>query len=357
MIVKSPHRFLNRLGGALLSLTLTSGLVLMVPLSGPVFAQEKAANAAEEKDAFDSAKELGTLEAWEAFLKAYPSGFYGDLARAYVRKIGTSKATTTPAAPASKPRTTAVRQPRTTPRLSTYASEAESSAWFTTRYEMDEGNASAWAAAVRAGGLELLFHCNGTRRLGGILRESSRGRYPKFDERVRQGLTARRGGRDQGSAQIPMRFSNGSIYSVAANVMEMNGEVSLDDNAGENGFRYSSGVIGDIMGASTVSIEAPPFAATFQLRKSRKAICEIANKCGASVSVCKSSYGTARKKYKGKKRKRTAKKKRTYTCSAGKTWNGTNCVQNPYLDKKGRPLDGYVVGPDGKVYQDNGGGE
>ena len=40
-----------------------------------------------EKDAFDSAKELGTLEAWEAFLASYPSGFHADLARAYVKKL------------------------------------------------------------------------------------------------------------------------------------------------------------------------------------------------------------------------------------------------------------------------------
>ncbi|MGZ8400657.1 MAG: VHL beta domain-containing protein [Methyloceanibacter sp.] len=41
-----------------------------------------------EKDAFDSAKELSTLEAWEAFLASYPSGFHADLTRAYVKKLG-----------------------------------------------------------------------------------------------------------------------------------------------------------------------------------------------------------------------------------------------------------------------------
>jgi hypothetical protein len=40
-----------------------------------------------EKDAFEAAKELGTVEAWDAFLSNYPTGFHADLARAYVKKL------------------------------------------------------------------------------------------------------------------------------------------------------------------------------------------------------------------------------------------------------------------------------
>ena len=40
-----------------------------------------------EKDAFNSTKELGTVAGFEAFLSNYPSGFYADLARAYVDKL------------------------------------------------------------------------------------------------------------------------------------------------------------------------------------------------------------------------------------------------------------------------------
>ena len=43
-----------------------------------------------EKSAFDSAKELGTVDAWEAFIANYPSGFRADLARAYIKKLGAS---------------------------------------------------------------------------------------------------------------------------------------------------------------------------------------------------------------------------------------------------------------------------
>lgn len=42
---------------------------------------------ASEKAAFEAAKALGTVEAWDAFLTHYPNGFRADLARAYVKKL------------------------------------------------------------------------------------------------------------------------------------------------------------------------------------------------------------------------------------------------------------------------------
>src|SRR5205085_8706372 len=42
---------------------------------------------ASAKDAFEAARGLGTVEAWEAFLAHYPTGFYADLARAYLKKL------------------------------------------------------------------------------------------------------------------------------------------------------------------------------------------------------------------------------------------------------------------------------
>jgi uncharacterized protein YecT (DUF1311 family) len=50
------------------------------------------------KQAFEAAKELGTVEAWDAFLSSYPAGFYADLARAYVKKLAEE-----PGAPAQAP--------------------------------------------------------------------------------------------------------------------------------------------------------------------------------------------------------------------------------------------------------------
>jgi hypothetical protein len=61
------------------------------PDSRPRPAQAPGGDDAE-KEAFDSAKELGTTEAWEAFISNYPSGFRADLARAYIKKLGASEA-------------------------------------------------------------------------------------------------------------------------------------------------------------------------------------------------------------------------------------------------------------------------
>jgi hypothetical protein len=56
-----------------------------------------------EKDAFEAAKELGTVEAWDAFLGNYPTGFHADLARAYVKKLGEAGQAPAVAAPAVAP--------------------------------------------------------------------------------------------------------------------------------------------------------------------------------------------------------------------------------------------------------------
>ncbi len=57
-----------------------------------------------EKQAFEAAKDLGTVEAWDAFLSNYSSGFYSDLARAYVKKLADAPveqpASAAPAGPA-----------------------------------------------------------------------------------------------------------------------------------------------------------------------------------------------------------------------------------------------------------------
>jgi VHL beta domain len=65
---------------------------------GGAQANEAAKDADDdaEKDAFDSAKEVGTIEAWNAFIANYPSGFHADLARAYIKKLS---AAASPSAP------------------------------------------------------------------------------------------------------------------------------------------------------------------------------------------------------------------------------------------------------------------
>ena len=82
--------------------SLVLALILAISGSCPhAFAEDqqtppsaRAADSTAEKEAFESAKELGTVDAWNAFLTAYPSGFRADLARAYMKKLGSD----TPAA-------------------------------------------------------------------------------------------------------------------------------------------------------------------------------------------------------------------------------------------------------------------
>lgn len=52
------------------------------------------------KEAFGVAKELGTAKGWHAFLASYPNGFYADIARAYIEKLGSSADTPAVASPA-----------------------------------------------------------------------------------------------------------------------------------------------------------------------------------------------------------------------------------------------------------------
>ncbi len=61
------------------------------------------ANSGEVKSAFESAKELGTAEAWNAFLGAYSTGFYADMARAYLKKVEAPHADVPPASPQALP--------------------------------------------------------------------------------------------------------------------------------------------------------------------------------------------------------------------------------------------------------------
>ena len=58
---------------------------------------------ASEMEAFDAAKELGTVEAWDAFLSNYPTGFHADLARAYVKKLAEPSAAPAAAVPQPAP--------------------------------------------------------------------------------------------------------------------------------------------------------------------------------------------------------------------------------------------------------------
>lgn len=60
----------------------------VAPKTAPADAADASVDGVSAKEAFNAAKDLGTVEGWNAFLARYPSGILSDLARAYVAKLG-----------------------------------------------------------------------------------------------------------------------------------------------------------------------------------------------------------------------------------------------------------------------------
>lgn len=89
-------RLIPALGATAAALILISSADAALFGGRPFVTTAFAETAEAEKQAFEDAKSLGTVEAWDAFLSHYPSGFYADLAHAYVKKIADR-----PPAPAS----------------------------------------------------------------------------------------------------------------------------------------------------------------------------------------------------------------------------------------------------------------
>lgn len=76
---------------ALVAVTLAATSIMERSSGWSAFSYAGSASAQSSdlsaKEAFEAAKELGTVEAWNAFLNSYPSGFFADLARAYIKKL------------------------------------------------------------------------------------------------------------------------------------------------------------------------------------------------------------------------------------------------------------------------------
>lgn len=152
--------------------------------------------------------------------------------------------------------------------------------WRNRNYEIDEGNSSAYAASVQGRGTQFITYCNTNKKLAAVLQEGPRGAYPNFDGRVQQGLAA------NDNAYMRMQFSNGNEYSVSAGVQGLTGDVMIGSAAQGGGFRPGGRILNDLMAEQTMTLSAPPFSATFQLKESRAAICSVLKKCGANVAGC-----------------------------------------------------------------------
>jgi hypothetical protein len=92
------------LGGATVALVQTAALANSATSDAPAATAAPATidPAAVLRRNYEYAERVGTKEAWESFLKNYPTGFYGDLARAQLSKLGAEQASTTAAEKARK---------------------------------------------------------------------------------------------------------------------------------------------------------------------------------------------------------------------------------------------------------------
>ncbi len=70
--------------------------------ASPDKAPPAAVESVTAKEAFAAAKELNTVEGWQLFVQSYPTGFYADIARAFLNKLG-GAAPAPQSAPAAAP--------------------------------------------------------------------------------------------------------------------------------------------------------------------------------------------------------------------------------------------------------------
>ena len=249
------------------------------------------------------------MEAWQAFLNNFPTGFRADLARAYIKELGGGQndTNTTTQNDAQNSNQNANQAPEQTVDLGPGATP-----WRNYNMEMDEGNTTVYAASVESNGIEFVAWCTPRKDVGAIMRESRRGVYPDFDGRIARGLKAALGTfQDYENSHIPMRFNNGSEYYVTAAVMELTGEVTFIHNV--EGFRANGRIVQDIMGRNTMTISAPPFSATFQLNGSRTAMCSMLRNCGLTIQGCS--------------RRQNTTTTNTSRCGSGAVWLEGQCVK------------------------------
>jgi len=245
-----------------------------------------------EKEAFESAKELNTIEAWEAFLNSYSTGFRADLARAYVKRLsGNPDGQKMVEDPSSKQLATPqskVQQPT----LSLLDMGVARSSWFTSKRMVAREGLSLHTARVRSRGVELVTYCKDNNlsgglgyRLGAVIRQLSPGSYPEFEKRVRQGLASSLKRHDNGAPRIDIWFSEGEgLPDAVADQGVANGEFGIGSIA--HGFPVNSQAVERMMASNTMHVSLSPFGATFQLKGSRKAICSMMKRCGALPPGC-----------------------------------------------------------------------
>ncbi|MEM9677713.1 MAG: hypothetical protein AAF890_06605 [Pseudomonadota bacterium] len=245
-------------------------------------ASDTSANASEIQSAFKFAQELDSVVAYEAFLKNYPTGFYADLARAYLEKArrnGDSNG-------ATDTQTNQQNQGDLTATGPDAASESEpqneqlpplnlpiaNTRWVNFSHEQDEGNARSYAAGVTGNGVQFIAWCGADKRINFELTQNGPDAYPQFDARAAQGLN--------GQSQ-PIVFSNGRSFSKAFSVMGLTGDVVMEPSEAA-----SSAFVSSLIRENSMTIGVGTFTAPFGLRGSKQALCNVINACDATNALC-----------------------------------------------------------------------
>jgi len=289
------------------------------------FVVAQAGSTAAQQNAFESAKELGTVEAWDAFLSNYPDGFYADLARAYVKKLSEASTSNSSATP----------PPSTTSKTVTVQNGPGASDWTNaTMPFVANSSRRAYAAVVDAGGIQMTAFCHsgaeGPQIVPGL---RVTGAEPGVLERLREGLASAPSVTNDLSS-ISMTFADGTTFDgVTATTPPKDSEVTLYVN--RKLLEPDDDMLERLMGGQNVTLTAPPFSASFQLDGSRSALCSMMDKCGAKADGCGSSESSERSCGRGQYRDRKGRcvdeedgQDEKINCGRGRTWVGAQgkCV-------------------------------
>lgn len=297
----------------------------------------QAGSSEEQKEAFENAKELGTVEAWDVFLSSYPEGFYADLARAYVKKLAEPSTSDAPAAQEPQAQPSAADHPTET----VHNGPGRSDWYNATTPLVANSRRPAYSAIVDAGGVQLTAFCHGR---GNNLRIIPGLRVTKSNSgilaRLREGLASAPSVTNE-LARVSMTFADGTtIEDVAATTPPQSDEVTLyvDRKLPEP----DDEVIERLMAGQEVTITAEPFMASFQLDGSRSALCSMMNKCGADVAGCGGGRESSSEED-GQDGRINCGRGRTWVGAQGKCvcvdsdryWNGSRCLRRKANRPKG----------------------
>lgn len=263
--------------------------------------------AAQEREAFESTKELGTAAAWDAFLTNYPSGFHADLARAYVKKLK--------AAPP-------MRAPQVAGNPGVNGFDVTSVDYGGGVFLMN--GATTWVEQRRAGGDALRF----------VETFRSEREVRLFDKRR--------------NVHVTLDITGGTILSASgsAPLKKLYDIVAVQGGGGAAAFTAPPppAAITPVQAPARIQ---PKCGNNFQLSKGK---CVPIQNCGRNASrnskgVCHCKKGFVNRNGACERPRQAQRPRQPSRAGDG------------YHDAQGNLLPGYVYGPGGMVMQDNAGGE